>query len=162
MASAYLEDHVPVVGVGALLLRPDGTVLIGHRIKQGEPESWCLPGGNVEASESFEAAAIREIEEESGIHDVVDAHVFAVVLHTESDRTEVTVGVMARVTAEGVVAAFPEPAVFDRWVWGRPDALPGPLFPASAALLAAWQGSPAAQGWMVYPTAAGTEHRRGA
>ncbi|MGP4000223.1 nucleotide triphosphate diphosphatase NUDT15 [Streptomyces sp. 8N706] len=149
----------PVVGVGALLVRSDGAVLIGHRIKRGEPESWCLPGGHVEAGETFEEAAVREIAEESGIHEVAEARAFTVALHTGGDRTQVTAGVLARLEAPDAVATTPEPEVFDRWIWARPDELPAPLFPASAALLAAWRGDPAAGGWTVYPTADVTARR---
>lgn len=142
----------PTVGVGALLLRPDGTMLIGHRVKRGESESWCLPGGHVEAGESFESAAAREIAEESGIHGVKEAQVFAVVLHTGANRTQVTAGVLARLTVQRAEAATPEPEVFDRWAWTRPGEFPAPLFPATAALLAAWRGELMPEGWMVYPT----------
>jgi ADP-ribose pyrophosphatase YjhB (NUDIX family) len=142
----------PVVGVGAVVVRPDGAVLIGHRIKRGETPCWCLPGGHVEAGEPFEAAAEREITEESGIQEVSQARVFAVALRTGADRTHVTAGVVARADAAAVAAPL-EPEVFDRWMWARPEELPVPLFPASAALLAAWQGKPVPDGWTVYPTA---------
>ncbi|MFD5483297.1 nucleotide triphosphate diphosphatase NUDT15 [Streptomyces hawaiiensis] len=151
VTSAVGDRPRPVVGVGALLLNADGAVLIGHRIKQGESPSWCLPGGSVEASETFEEAAIRETAEECGIGQVTEARVFTVALHTGDDRTHVTAGVRARVTAPGAVPATPEPEVFDRWVWASPEHLPTPLFPATAALLAAWQGKPAPTGWAFYP-----------
>lgn len=153
MTATLSAPRKPVVGVGAVLFRPDGAVLIGRRIKAGEPQSWCLPGGHVEAGESFEQAARREIAEESGIHDVRDASVFAVVLNTDADRIQVTAGVLARVTADAAAAATPEPQVFDQWIWARLDDLPAPLFPASAALLNAWRGRSVPEGWMVYPTA---------
>ncbi|MFF3763651.1 NUDIX hydrolase [Streptomyces sp. NPDC001922] len=151
----------PVVGVGALLLRSDGAVLIGHRIKDGEPPTWCLPGGHVEPGESFEEAAVREIAEESGVHEVAGARVFTMALRTASDRTEVTVGVVALATGPDPRTALPEPEVFDRWVWALPDAPPGPLFPASAALLAAWRGESAGPGWTVYPAGTAPGHGRG-
>src|SRR5262245_51726122 len=133
MTGTPKKRREPVVGVGAILVRPDGAVLIGHRIKRGETASWCLPGGHVEASETFETAAIREIAEESGIREVTQARVFAVALHTDVDRTQVTAGVVARSADGAAVAATAEPEVFDRWVWARPEELPVPLFPASAA-----------------------------
>ncbi|GHB75551.1 NUDIX hydrolase [Streptomyces cirratus] len=141
----------PVVGVGALLVRADGAVLIGHRIKSGESPSWCLPGGSVEAGETFEEAAVRETAEECGIDAVQDARVFTVALHTGGGRTHVTAGVLARVGPSDAVPGTPEPEVFDRWVWAAPDDLPAPLYPASAALLAAWRGGPVPAGWTFYP-----------
>ncbi|GAA3294075.1 nucleotide triphosphate diphosphatase NUDT15 [Streptomyces cinereospinus] len=153
MTGTPMKRREPVVGVGAIVVRSDGAVLMGHRIKPGETASWCLPGGHVEAGEAFETAALREIAEESGIREVTGARVFAVVLHTDADRTQVTAGVVARSADVGAVAATPEPEVFDRWVWARPEELPVPLFPASAALLAAWQAKPVPDGWTVYATA---------
>ncbi|MGH3251088.1 MAG: nucleotide triphosphate diphosphatase NUDT15 [Trebonia sp.] len=142
----------PTVGVGALVLRPDGTVLIGHRIKRGESESWCLPGGHVEAGESFESAAVREIAEESGIHEVKEAQVFAVVLHTGAERTHVTAGVLVRLAVPSAEAATPERDVFDRWTWAQPGEFPVPLYPATADLIAAWRREPMPEGSLVYPT----------
>ncbi|MFD5326752.1 NUDIX hydrolase [Streptomyces sp. NPDC127092] len=151
MSGASDERPRPVVGVGALLLRADGAVLIGHRIKRGEEPSWCLPGGSVEPGETFEEAAVRETAEECGLDEVTDARVFTVALHTGSGRTHVTAGVLARVDTPDAVPTTPEPEVFDRWVWASPEELPAPLFPASAALLAAWRGEPAPAGWAFYP-----------
>ncbi|MET9428447.1 NUDIX domain-containing protein [Streptomyces sp. NPDC003036] len=154
MTSSSARGPRPVVGVGAVLLRPDGAVLIGHRVKRGESASWCLPGGHVEAGETFEQAALRETAEESGITGAGGARVFAMALHTAGDRTHMTAGVLARVAAEDAVAAVLEPEVLDRWLWARPEDLPAPLFPPSAALLAAWLNRPAPDGWAVYPAAA--------
>jgi 8-oxo-dGTP diphosphatase len=58
----------PIVGVGAVILigDPPGVVLIKRRY---EPLAgrWSLPGGTVEVGETLEAAAAREIEEETGL-----------------------------------------------------------------------------------------------
>lgn len=166
----------PVVGVGALLLAPDGRVLVGHRVKRGERPTWCLPGGHVEPGETFETAALREVTEETGIPAarVHDARVFAVTLRTEAPGTSVTACVVARVSGDGghdggqedarpagdppgpagVRAVVTEPDVFAEWRWVRPEEPPGPLFPATAALLAAWHGRPAPAGWTAYPVEA--------
>ncbi|MFF4806042.1 NUDIX domain-containing protein [Streptomyces sp. NPDC001351] len=154
MTPSSTERPSPVVGVGVVLLRADGALLIGHRVKHGEPESWCLPGGHVEAGETFETAAVRETAEESGITAVTDPEVFALAFHTNGLRTEVTAGVLARVTADDVVATTPEPEVFDSWVWAQPEDLPAPLFPASAALLAALRNVGAPDGWTLYEATA--------
>ncbi len=150
----------PVVGVGALIFRADRAVLIGHRCKKGEPESWCLPGGHIEARESFEEAALREVAEETGIRGVQEAAVFALALDMRADTTHLTVGLSARVSDDAAAAlttsATPEPEVFDRWIWANLDNLPTPLFPASAALLDAWQGRAAAPGWVFYAIAGST------
>ncbi|MEU3557393.1 nucleotide triphosphate diphosphatase NUDT15 [Streptomyces fragilis] len=154
MTPPPIPARPPVVGVGAVLLRPDGRLLIGRRTKRGEPVSWCLPGGHLEPGESCEAAAVREIVEESGIQEVRDARVFAFALETTADRTHLTAGVVVRTVSDAPVASVTEPDVFERWTWTTPAELPAPLFPASAALTAAWLGRPAPAGWTLYPAAA--------
>jgi 8-oxo-dGTP diphosphatase len=45
------------------VVRRDGDVLVVHRPKY---DDWSLPKGKLEADESFEDAALREVEEETG------------------------------------------------------------------------------------------------
>ena len=56
----------PHVGIGVILVNPDGHILIGKREGSHAPY-WSIPGGYLEAGESFEAAAIREVKEETGL-----------------------------------------------------------------------------------------------
>ena len=135
----------PAVGVGVLLFRPDGKILIGRRVKHGEQVSWCLPGGHLEANESFEEAALRETREEACI-DGANPEVFTIAVHTSG--CGVTVGVRADACGS---AHSGEPQVFERWEWVDLDALPQPLFPPSAVLLAAWQHRSDPLGWSVHP-----------
>jgi ADP-ribose pyrophosphatase len=54
------------VGVGAVVIR-DGKVLL---VKRGRPPGqglWAIPGGSVELGETLQAAAEREILEETGV-----------------------------------------------------------------------------------------------
>ena len=57
---------VPRVAVGAIVFK-DGRVLL---VKRGQPPSqdqWAIPGGRVELGETLQAAAEREISEETGL-----------------------------------------------------------------------------------------------
>ena len=56
-----------IVGVGVVVERPDGTILLGLRQYPGTEPCWCLPGGKLDPGESFEVAARRETFEETGI-----------------------------------------------------------------------------------------------
>jgi 8-oxo-dGTP diphosphatase len=60
--------------------------------------------------------------------------------------------VLARATARDAAAATPEPEIFDKWAWVVPGELPRPLFPASAVLIAAWQGRSTPARWAGYLT----------
>lgn len=144
----------PVVGVGVVLRDFRGHVLLGHRIKRGEPATWCLPGGHLEKGETFEEAAERELREETGLTSGT-TRVFVVGIDTVGGG--VTAGVVAEaVVAAGTVAGEPrvlEPWVFDSWDWWPLTALPEPLYPASHMLLNVLRGQPAPDGWSGYRVA---------
>lgn len=56
----------PLVGIGIAVLRPDAVLLV----RRGRPPSlgaWTLPGGAQELGETAEAAARRELREETGL-----------------------------------------------------------------------------------------------
>jgi 8-oxo-dGTP diphosphatase len=57
----------PTVAVAAVVLDPDGAVLL---IERGRPPGvgrWSLPGGRVELGEALAAAVAREVLEETGL-----------------------------------------------------------------------------------------------
>lgn len=59
-------DH-PLVGVGAIVVREDGCVLLVRRRQPPRAGEWSLPGGLVELGERLEEAVQREVREECGI-----------------------------------------------------------------------------------------------
>ena len=59
-----LPDYRPNVGV--VLFHPDGRVWLGRRANTDGPHNWQFPQGGVDAGEDFEAAARRELAEETG------------------------------------------------------------------------------------------------
>ena len=56
----------PLVGIGVVLFRP-GAVLLVRRAKPPASGSWSLPGGAQKVGETAEAAARRELLEETGL-----------------------------------------------------------------------------------------------
>jgi 8-oxo-dGTP diphosphatase len=62
-------DQPVVQAAGGVVWRQGGDgaieVLLVHRPKY---DDWTLPKGKLEPGESFEAAAVREVEEETGLH----------------------------------------------------------------------------------------------
>src|SRR5471032_1576500 len=54
------------VSAGGLVLRRNGATLDALLIGRGMPRVWSLPKGHVEARETHEQAALREVREETG------------------------------------------------------------------------------------------------
>ncbi|KUN02170.1 methyltransferase [Streptomyces yokosukanensis] len=125
---------------GALAVVTDeaGRVLLGHS-RRG---MWELPGGKTSGAESFEAAAVRELAEETGLTaSATDAHVVTMLADDSHGVPRLTA--VIRVTAWSGTLTNPEHKLFDRWEWHDLHALSsvGPVFtPAAQALDAIWPG----------------------
>lgn len=57
---------MPVVAVGALVLRDHNILLVKRRNEPGKGK-WSIPGGTVELGESLRDAVVREVYEETGL-----------------------------------------------------------------------------------------------
>jgi 8-oxo-dGTP diphosphatase len=57
----------PIVGVGAVIVTDDRKVVLVKRTREPLANQWSLPGGTVELGENLEAAAAREVLEETGL-----------------------------------------------------------------------------------------------
>lgn len=58
--------HSPVVGVGSLVME-NGMVLLVKRKNDPGRNLWSVPGGHLELGEDVLEAAVRELEEETGV-----------------------------------------------------------------------------------------------
>ena len=67
MADPREYPESPRVGVGAVVLK-DGHVLLVRRNRPPAEGKWSIPGGLVNLGETTEAAAVREVAEESGLN----------------------------------------------------------------------------------------------
>jgi ADP-ribose pyrophosphatase YjhB (NUDIX family) len=81
MSRAYPDR--PIVGIGVCALR-DGHVLLVRRGRPPSAGEWALPGGAQELGETAEAAARREVREETGI-ELGPLHLAAIVDSIHSD-----------------------------------------------------------------------------
>jgi putative (di)nucleoside polyphosphate hydrolase len=64
-------------GVGVLLFNPDGLVFVGQRL-DSKLEAWQMPQGGIDGGEDAMTAALRELEEETG----VPAHLVEIIAET--------------------------------------------------------------------------------
>jgi len=139
----------PKVGVGiGVLVIDGGRLLLGLRRGSHGSGTWALPGGWLEDGETFEACALRELEEETGIGAAQvlasGAAVIPVVSNNVTDGKVHSVTVFVRVplgaAPDSAGGATAEPRVMEpdkcvEWRWcdlARP--LPAPLFPPLAFL----------------------------
>jgi 8-oxo-dGTP diphosphatase len=120
----------PKVAVGVVVER-DGMIVLGRRNHEPHIGRWSFPSGYVDAGEVLEEAAIREVEEETGLQIQIDR-----LLGVYSIAGERTIFVAYAGSAIGgeleageecmEVRAFP------------PGNLPDLAFPLDGAVIAAW------------------------
>ncbi|MBY6185762.1 NUDIX domain-containing protein [Marinobacter hydrocarbonoclasticus] len=128
----------PRVGIGVIVRRDDGKILIGKR-KGAHAPYWSIPGGHLELGETFESAAIREIEEETGMI-IEDPVVIAVTnnLRTYREEGKHYVSICLLAHHQGDTPVNREPDKCEGWVWVDPTDLPSPHFDASETSVACY------------------------
>ncbi|WCM25977.1 NUDIX hydrolase [Sphingomonas sp. QA11] len=107
----------PVPATIAAVIR-DGQVLLVRRANPPDAGLWGFPGGKIDHGETIEAAAVRELFEETGIR-------------AEAGPVFTAVDAMDLATTGGVHAHYVLIAVLCRWAAGEPQA-------GDDALEAAW------------------------
>lgn len=60
------------ISAGGIVVQDDSVLLVRH-VKPGAYDFWVAPGGGVKGTESLEAAAAREVREETGVEVEVGA-----------------------------------------------------------------------------------------
>lgn len=122
------------VGVGCVVSRGDGAILMVRRRGVHGDGTWSTPGGHLEFGETPEACAAREAREETGV-EVANARIVATTndVLLDDGRHYVTIWVVA-----DHESGDPEPLAeheLSEVRWCARDALPAPLFaPLDAAL----------------------------
>lgn len=139
-----------MIGAGVVVLNPDNAVLVGYRIKPGETPSWCLPGGKAEPGETLEDAALRELREETGLERVSPPRIFGFAQCLVYPIPVIAAGALCRLEDPQALPRVMEPDLFSCWTWVPMDALPSPLYPATAALLGLLDGSETPTGWRTW------------
>lgn len=114
--------------MGVLVMR-NGQVLLGKRRGSHGAGYYAAPGGHIEYGESFEAAARREVHEETGL-EITGLRLLAVgnYLFTRDDGARHYIDVDFVCEAPDGEAQLCEPEKCEGWGWYKLDALPAPLF----------------------------------
>jgi len=126
-------------GFGVVLVK-NGQVLLGMRHPDPDKADsafrsageWCLPGGKLDWGETFEAGAIREVKEETGIL-IKNPQVFCVVNCKNEHAHFMTIGLA--VTSWTGVAQVREPDEIIEWKWFSLNKLPYPRYFPSFMIL---------------------------
>ena len=129
-----MKKGVDFIGVGvAVLLEKNGKILLLKRMGAHGEGSWCLPGGSMEVGESFRAAAIREVKEETGLNIKYEK-----VISVSNDRMYGTHWITVGVKASFVEKQEPkklEPKKCSEIGWFSINNLPKPLFYATEMVI---------------------------
>ncbi len=131
--------------VGVMLINAEGKAFVGKRIDTREGDFWQMPQGGVDPGEELEAAALRELAEETG----VGAEDVELIARSKAPvrydlpkeligklwrgryRGQEQVWFLARFTAsdDRIDLNAHDPAEFCQWKWVEPETLPDLIIP---------------------------------
>ncbi len=135
-------DHLPYrKGVGIILINREGQVFVAKRIDQ-IAEAWQMPQGGIDKGEEPRAAAIRELQEETGItgaeiiaesaawysYDLPD-ELIPKIWSGQNRGQEQKWFVMRHLGPDSAIDIAQEHAEFSEWKWVPVQQLPAVIVP---------------------------------
>lgn len=130
----YKYPH-PAVTADCIVMTRDNQVLLIQRKNEPCRGQWAFPGGFMNIDETAEAAAVRELQEETGIT-LSETDIFQVGAYTAVDRDPrervITIAYLAEIDAPVAVKGSDDAA---RAQWFPLDALPPLAFDHAEILL---------------------------
>ena len=130
----------PRIGCGAFIRDERGRLLLVKRKRRPEAGCWGLPGGKVEAMETLESAAVRELREELGI-EIRPQRMLSVSDQIDHERGEHWVSVVYLAAIVSGEPEIREPDALSQLGWFAIDALPEQLTIATVEAVQAADGS---------------------
>lgn len=92
----YIHYKNPYPCIAVFIVNAKGEIVLGKRHKDSiYPGKWCLPCGYIEYGENYMEAAVREVEEEAGIHVVMDGIINVVSNHFDNGVHSLVVVLLA-------------------------------------------------------------------
>lgn len=118
--------NVPRVGVGVFVLKA-GKFLLGKRLGEHGTGAWSVPGGWLEFGETFEAAAKREVKEETNL-DIQNIRIGAVTNAVFANEGTHSVAVWLLSDWRAGEPTIMEPEKFAEQGWFDFESLPEPMY----------------------------------
>jgi ADP-ribose pyrophosphatase YjhB (NUDIX family) len=129
---SFLEPKLVTV----VIVQHAGKILLGRRNMNPARGKWTFFGGYVDRGEKVEAAAIREVKEETNLDARLDE---LLGLYSEKDNPHVLIAYSASVINDDISCLAPQPDEISELAFFTPEEIPELAFPFDTQILQDWK-----------------------